>query len=85
MEFVFRLVCTPDESLSDKMDYHVFEGEIPVGRIYQTRVPGKPKWFWTVYGLASTGGQPFQGLADTLDEARDKLTAAWKTEKRQDS
>jgi hypothetical protein len=58
-------------------DYAVVE-DIIVGRIYREIILGKPKWRWFLRHIPEAGpGKPIpppnQGMADSLDEAKEAL------------
>lgn len=62
--------------LSRKLDYQIFEGDRPVGRICQSIVPGATEWFWTLYGRVG-GPSPECGFADSVEEAQAAFETAW--------
>jgi hypothetical protein len=61
-----------DPTIWDEDDYAILD-ETKVGRIYQQRIHGEPKWVWCLQ--TDPAPSPNRGIADTLDEAK----AAFKT------
>ena len=62
-------------------DFEVLEGEEAVGRIRLFYHPdGRPKWHWSLYGVAIRGGAlEAGGRTDSRDQAVAALEAAWDT------
>jgi hypothetical protein len=61
---------------SRRLDYQIFEGDMPVGRICQSVASGSTEWFWTLYGRVG-GAPPECGFADSVEEAQAAFEAAW--------
>jgi hypothetical protein len=59
-------------------DYAVVD-ETLVGRIYRQQVQGDIKWLWFLHVPAPA---PYQGIADSLEEARVALAARYEQVKR---
>ena len=54
--------------------YHVMEGEVVVGRIYQA----DRAWIWTLYTNRARGSVPPGGRVPMLEQARKGFKEAWK-------
>ena len=69
-----------DDLEGDRPDYSVYAGEQLVGRVYcQVKRSDVEEWFWSVNALTvdRTIGIAMHGYAADLDDAKDKLRAAF--------
>jgi hypothetical protein len=62
------------------MDYTVYSGEWPIGRIYEERGSrADQRWFWSVFGiLANPPDMRTNGRAPTLEAAKAEFEANWR-------
>jgi hypothetical protein len=62
------------------MDYTVYSGEWPVGRIYEERGSAQDqRWFWSLFGiLANPPDMHINGRAPTLEAAKAEFEANWR-------
>jgi hypothetical protein len=60
-----------------RLDYRVSHGDIEVGRVHQTIVPGKTGWSWALNEHVNAGKVTVSGMAITLAEAVAALEAAY--------
>jgi hypothetical protein len=62
------------------MDYTVYSGEWPVGRIYEERGSAQDqRWFWSLLGiLANPTDMHTNGRAPTLEAAKAEFEANWR-------
>jgi hypothetical protein len=57
-------------------DYGVLHDEIRIGRMYLEQLPAGEKWCWFLQVMGAP--PPNRGIADTLDEAKAAIAAAYK-------
>jgi hypothetical protein len=55
-----------------KDDYIILDGDMSVGRIYK-EVHGEARWFWSVNTGPYPAPPPNNGLAKTLEEAKQQF------------
>jgi hypothetical protein len=55
-------------------DYAVLDDETVIGRMYREQLPAGLKWRWFIHVM---GTSPNSGIADTLDEAKAEIGAAY--------
>ena len=56
-------------------DYAVLDSETRIGRMYLEQLPAGAKWCWFLQVMAAP--LPNRGIADTLDEAKAEISAAY--------
>jgi hypothetical protein len=61
------------------MDYTVYSGEWPMGRIYEERgSTAHQRWFWSLFGiLANAPDMRINGRAPTLEAAKAEFETNW--------
>jgi hypothetical protein len=79
MTLLLRRMVWPDGKYSmDPEDYQVIADGQVIGRIHRSNSTARVKWEWGIHTEARRGPpRPWNGMADSLDEAKAAFKAAW--------